>query len=198
MPHKESKPGFLSVTEVLSLVIDKPFLRYWYGKNGTELCEQIKKESQELGINVHAMIESRFNTGEMSVPCTGRQIDMVNNLWNKFVIPWEVKPIKLEETYEDEHLKLQGTLDVVLDTNKGQYIVDFKTSNQLDKVSVPLQLAAYAQLSGEGIWKGLAIRIDKEKDIIEIKEYKDLTPYWSVFVDCLRIAQYIKFGLQEE
>lgn len=119
---------------------------------------------------------------------------MTQNFWNKFVIPWEAKPIKLEETFEDKELKLQGTLDAILETNKGIYIVDFKTSNQLDKVSLPLQLAAYAHLCGEGVWKGLGVRIDKEKDKVEIKEYEDLTPYWNMFKNCLSLARYIKYG----
>lgn len=196
MPHQESKKGYLSVTEVLSLVIDKPFLRYWFGQHGTQLCEQIKRESQDIGNEVHAYIEHRFINGTHEDDKEGytlQAIGMVDNFWNKFVMPWEVKPISLEQTYEDKKLKLQGTMDAHIQTNKGEFIADWKTSNSLDKITVPLQLSAYCHLSGLGVWKGVAVRIDKKTDKVEIKEYSDLAPYWPVFQHALKLARYIKF-----
>lgn len=191
MPHKISKPGYLSVTEVLSLVINKPFLALWRGKIGNELAGQIQRESQELGIEVHDLIECRFN-GVVKEGSKNAE-RMVANFWREYVDKYCVKPVLLEETYEDEGLKLQGTLDGVLRTTKGTRIVDFKTSNQIDKVSVPLQLAAYAYLCRQEVWQGCVVRIDKEENKVEIKWYEDLKPYWVLYLKCLDLAKYIKF-----
>ncbi len=193
MPHKESKTGYLSVTEVLGLVINKPFLALWRGKIGNELAGQVQRESQELGIEVHDAIEKTFNDVKLD-DLSPNAKRMVENFWEMFVRPWEAKPVLLEASYEDESLKLQGTMDALLRTKKGPRIVDFKTSNQIDKISVPLQLCAYAHLSGQGVWEGLVVRIDKVKNKVEVKEYKDLKKYLPVFLDCLRVARYIKFG----
>ena len=138
MPHKKSEDGWLSVTEVLSLAINKPWLCLWYGKNGTARCEQIKRESQKIGSEVHELIENRFNG--IDDDYTNR---MIVNFWEKFVIPFEVKPVFLEQTVKNSKLKLQGTFDAVINTNRGVNVTaDWKTSNQLDKVTVPLQLCA--------------------------------------------------------
>ena len=198
MPHKDSKPDWLSVTEVLSLSIPKPFLMYWYGKHGTNHCERVKRESQEIGKAFHQEIEERFINPNWTPSNVGNIERMVDNFWNDFVIPHEVKALKLEQTFEDKKLKLQGTLDAIIETNEGRYIADWKTSNQLDKIGVPLQLAAYAHLSKEGIWKGLAVRVDKEKNKVQIEKYENLDKYWPIFLKCLDIAKYIKFGIEEK
>lgn len=192
MPHQKSKEGYLSVTEVLGLTIDKPFLAFWRGKIGNELASQIQRESQELGIEVHRLIEERFRNGEAS-PGIPRAVQMEVNFWEKFVGPWEAKPLKLEESFEDKKLKLQGTLDAILETNKGKFVVDFKTSNSLDKISVPLQLSMYNYLA-DGPGQGLAVRLDKKVDKVEIKVYPDLPQYEKIWKSAIKLARWIKFG----
>lgn len=193
MPHKDSKPGWLSVTEVLNIAINKPFLNYWYGAKGTAECERIKRESQELGIEVHRLIEERF-IGKDYTPVVGsRSCQMLSNFWREFVGPYAVEPIELEKTCKDEELKLQGTFDGLVKTSRGERIGDWKTSNTLDAVSVPLQLSAYDHLeNGNGL--GLAVRIDKVKDKVEVHWYEDLKKYWPVYLACLKVAKFVKFG----
>jgi len=197
MPHKKSEEGYLSVTEVLNLSIPKPFLNFWYGKYGTEKCNQIKRESQEIGIEVHKLIEERFKNGEAS-PGTPRAVQMEVNFWEQFVIPYNVKPIALEKSYKCSKYKIQGTFDAVIDINGERYLADWKTSNSIDKVSVPLQLCAYDYLQREEglIEKGVCIRIDKETDKVEIKMYQNLKPYWPVFKHCIAVARYNKWGIE--
>lgn len=190
MPHKQSKPGYLSVTEVLSLSIPKPFLNFWYGKLGTAECERIKRESQEHGTFIHDQIERRFKGEVIDHPA-------VNAFWTQFVEKFNVKPLILEETYEDDELKLQGTLDAICEVNSVPMVCDWKTSNSLDLISLPLQLAAYAQLSQQEAWKGCAVRIDKKTNKIEVKFYEDLAPYWNQFKQHLAVAKYNKFGIED-
>ncbi len=165
----------------------------WRGKIGNELAGQIQRESQELGVEVHKAIEEKFNAcaiGELT-PNAQRMLD---NFWNKFVVPWEVKPVVLEQTYKNETLKLQGTVDGILRTKKGVFVTDFKTSNQLDDISIKLQLTMYALLSGHEVWDGLGVRIDKKLDKVQIKEYKDLKQYLPVVYHAIGLARYVKFG----
>lgn len=198
MPHKKSPDGYLSVTEVLSLAINKPFLAFWRGKVGNEEAGRIQRESQELGIAVHELIEQQFRDGVTQFAVIGNKERMVNNFWKDFVLPFEVTAEDLEVTLQDPALKLQGTFDARISCIKGRYLADWKTSNQLDKVSVPLQLSAYDHLDANNTGKGLAVRIDKEKDKIQVVWYEDLKPYWPIFQDCMRVARYIKFGIEEE
>lgn len=192
MPHKPSRDGELSVTEVLSLAINKPFLNFWYGRHGTTRCEQIKRESQELGIAVHKEIETYFTTGRCE-NTDDNVARMTRNFINMFASPQNVKPLALEVELVDKELKLHGSFDAVILTSQGEAVADWKTSNQLDVISVPLQLAAYDYLR-KGNGRGVAVRIDKTKDKIEVVWYENLKQYWPVFLTCLRLARYIKFG----
>lgn len=196
MPHQECPEGFLSVTEVLSLAIDKPFLRYWYGKNGTQLCEQIKSESQKIGTYVHAEIERRFEQKDYTYKTGSNEHRMVNNFWEKFVKPFDVKAVKLEQTHRCNKYKLQGTFDAIIDTSKGRYIADWKTSSSLDKITVPLQQCAYDYLQRKDGYldRGVAVRIDKEKDVVSPHWFENLRQYWPIFKSCIKVARWIKFG----
>lgn len=195
MPHKKSKEGYLSVTEVLN-VINKPYLLYWYGKNGIAECERIKRESQEIGTLVHAEIEHLLK-GEKTESDDKTVKSLLKAFFNKFLEPYKVEAIKLEETIEDEELKLQGTFDALVKTKKGLFVADWKTSNSIDKVTVPLQLSAYAYLA-KNVNNGIVVRLDKKTHEIEIKEYKNLAQYWPIFRSCLTLARYVKDGINEK
>lgn len=194
MPHVKSEEGWLSVTEVLSLSIPKPFLNFWYGKLGTQKCEQIKRESQELGIEVHSLIEWQFKNPNTRLDGTSNSHRMVNNFWDKFVIPYKAEPLAMEVTLKNNKLKLQGTFDAIVKTENGLFIADWKTSNSLDKVGVPLQLSMYNYLHGEDINEGLAVRIDKETAAIQVVEFNNLKEYEKIWKACLKVARYIKYA----
>lgn len=195
MPHKKSPPGYLSVTEAIG-VIEKPFLQMWRGKLGNAACNKIQKESRLLGETVHNEIVRQFNGLGFD---TKRQdvTDMVARFFKKFVVPYKVVPLSMEpeEPLVDHVLKLQGTYDAVITTPKypGELIIaDWKTSNQLDLVGVPLQLAAYAHLYPQPIKHGVAVRIDKKTDALDILWYDDVTAFWPHFVHALELARYVK------
>lgn len=194
MPHKQSPDGYLSVTEVLALSIPKPYLCLWYGKLGTQKCEQIKRDSQELGTLVHNEIELKFQNPKILDPLNANASRMIKNFWSKFVIPYEVKHKELEITLKDKKLKLQGTFDAIIETTKGLVIADWKTSNQIDKQSVPLQLSMYNYLHGQNIDKGVIVRIDKESDAVQIVWYDDLPQYEKIWKSCIKVARWNKFG----
>lgn len=204
MPHIDSEPGWLSVTEVISLGIPKVsvskkgrpyfYLERWRGKIGNEQADMISDNSKKIGTYVHAEIERRFEQKDYTQRTDDRSMVMVNNLWNKFIIPYEVKPIVLEQTYKNEVYKLQGTVDVIADTNKWNNVTgDWKTSKQLDSIGGPLQLSMYDFLRG-GDGKGFTGRMDKEKDVVEAVWYENLISYNPIWKAAMKVARYIKFG----
>ncbi len=202
MPHVEPPKGFLSVTEVNNLGLPKVnvskqgkpyfFLEQWRGKVGNQQADKTSKESREIGTAVHKAIEDRFH-GETEIddPQVKR---MVDNLWRDFVVPFDVRPIKLEQTYTSELFKLQGTADGEIDTNKWKNVtVDWKTSNQLDAKGGPLQLSMYDYMRG-GDGKGVLVRIDKSYKITHVEWYDNLMQYNPIWLSVMKTARYIKFG----
>jgi hypothetical protein len=194
MPHKKSKEGFISVTEALN-IISKPGLYYWFAKNGWDECQRIKKESQDFGTLVHENIQRLFEGKQLNT--SNEQVkQMTTTFWKDFVDEYEVTPLVLEpeEPWVSEEHKLQGTPDAIIKTNKGIYIADWKTSSQIDKVTVPLQLAAYWMLNPtkHTIVGGVVVRLDKKEDKIQIKWYEDIGQHWPYFKHCLELAHYAK------
>ena len=203
MPHKDCPSGYLSVTEVINLGFPKVsvsksgsayfYLEQWRGKVGNERANIITKESQQIGLEFHMQIEYGFNTGRwLAEGNTGR---MITTFYNQFVQPFEVEPLKIEQTYQDKRLKLQGTLDAEAMTNKGEYVADWKTSNSWSRPVLGMQLAAYDYLR-KGNRKGVGVRVDKEKDVVDIEWFEDLKPYWKLFKHCYEIAKVQKFGMK--
>lgn len=52
--HRDGKE-YISVTKVLSY-IDKPGLRYYYGKHGTVKAEEMSSEAKDIGTKVHDLV----------------------------------------------------------------------------------------------------------------------------------------------
>ena len=109
---------YISVTTVLSY-IDKPGLRYWYGKYGTAECNKIKAQSAEIGTTIHALVARNIVGGK--------------------VLKKDLKKKEVKTGYES-YLKFKSEFKVPEDRST---IIDFKTSDYYDK-AFELQLAAYS------------------------------------------------------
>jgi CRISPR/Cas system-associated exonuclease Cas4 (RecB family) len=183
-----------SVTEVLS-VVRKPFLEFWRGKNGNAKCEQILRESQDIGKNLHSMIEAYFR-GETLEEHTGPELRMFL-LFKKWALESRISPIELELSMESKQYKYHGTCDFIGKLGDRLVIVDWKTSSMMDDLHA-VQLAAYAQMYkeqfGEVIEDGMIVRMDKKaaaKKAFEVKEYRLLHNYFDVFEHCLGVWKFI-------
>ena len=203
MPHKDCPSGYLSVTEVINLGFPKVnvsksgkpyfYLEQWRGRVGNIKANAITEESKKIGKEFHSQIEYGFNTGRwLAEGNIGR---MVTNLYNYFLRPFYVAPLQLEHTCQDKRLKIQGTYDAAIITNKGEYVADWKTSNSWSRPVLGMQLAAYDYLR-KGSGKGVGVRVDKEKDVVDIEWFEDLKPYWKLFKHCYEIAKVQKFGMK--
>jgi ATP-dependent exoDNAse (exonuclease V) beta subunit len=148
--------GYPSVTQVVD-IIDKPGLRYWYGKYGTRACEEKKRTSQSIGHGVHRGIE-RFLKGA-SFEEASESLDNNQKVMLSYLTEWcskmQPKVILMEEPlYSHEH-QFAGTPDLVCTLDKGRTltIVDWKTD------SVPRDKAEEGERSIKYLWQMSAYAI---------------------------------------
>jgi hypothetical protein len=160
---------YISATTVNGIV-EKPFLKRWYGDLGTELAQKRSQEAKDAGTLVHALINGLLNNAEIDGSKFPQEI------WRQVVhfSEWyeSVKPVILGseiEVFSDEW-KCAGTLDLVYFMRAGEYdlgmskpvkceagvrILDIKTGKE-DWV-YGHQTAAYAKMLMEmkrsGLWR---------------------------------------------
>lgn len=200
MPHIEHALGWPSVTQVLD-VLAKPFLIFWYGKYGTAHCDKVKKEGADVGTMFHTDVENRIlSKPEQFTPINVQIKRMVDSLFNLWVLPQGIRVLHTEVSLEDKELRFHGTFDAVILMNGRLYIVDWKTSNQMDEVNHPLQLAAYAYLWNvvhpeAPIDAGIIVRVDKKKAFDptkDIETYDQLSHYFDEFKNARSLFDYVK------
>lgn len=185
---KKYSYGYPSVTTIIDL-IDKPGLRYWYGKYGIPHCEKVKKTSQSIGQGVHKGIEM-FLRGKPFSECSGG-LTNDQKVMLSYLVKWSVekklKPIAMEEPLYSHKIKFGGTPDVIGTFNGGKTlaVVDWKTDSMPSDKSQERerackyywQLSAYALAYEETydvrVNKGYVVRASKD---LQFKEYlfKDL------------------------
>ena len=137
-----------SVTYVLSYYPKGKFFEDWLKKVGYA-SEYIVKKAGEEGTLVHEMIEDYLNGKELNFLQHG--IPMYNpRIWQMFmcfVDFWETyNPTLIEaevHLFSDE-LKIAGTCDMVCEIDGEIWVIDFKTSNNL-QTTYDLQTALYTK-----------------------------------------------------
>jgi len=138
-----------SVTYVLSYYPKGKFFEDWLKKVGYA-SEHIVKKAAEEGTKVHEMIEEYLNGAELKFLSPQGYPQYNPDVWQmflRFVEFWETYKPKLIETevhlFSDE-LKVAGTCDMVCEINDELWVIDFKTSNQI-QTTYELQTAVYTQ-----------------------------------------------------
>ena len=137
-----------SVTYVLSYYPKGKFFEDWLKKVGYA-SEYIVKKAGEEGTLVHEMIEDYLNDKELNFLQHG--IPMYDpKIWQmfmRFVDFWEkYNPTLIEaevHLFSDE-LKIAGTCDMVCEIDGEIWVIDFKTSNNL-QTTYDLQTALYSK-----------------------------------------------------
>jgi hypothetical protein len=113
----------------------------------------VKKASEE-GTAVHLLIEKYFEGKELNYLNEKGYPKMNPLVWQmflKFVDFWEThKPTLIETEVHlfSEKLKIAGTCDCICEINGELWVIDFKTSNNL-QTTYDLQSAVYAQMYKE-------------------------------------------------
>lgn len=189
MPHVDI-PGSLSVTQVIG-ILDKPFLLPWYGKNGWDKCEAIKRESAALGSAVHEAIANRIQGKEVQIE--GKALELTNQ-WSKWYSTVSFTPVLIEpEAPLISKLGFHGTPDAIAIIDGVLTVCDWKTSSNIEETH-GLQLAAYSKLYEEkyGDWPehGLIVNPNKKGRSARIRHWENLHDLWPIFESLLKVAKW--------
>jgi hypothetical protein len=137
-----------SITYVLQYYPKGKFFEDWLKKVGYS-SEYIMKKAGGEGTLVHEMIEDYLNGKELNFLINDQPMyaPLVWQMFLRFVDFWETHNPKLIETevhlFSDE-LKVAGTCDMVCEIDGELWIIDFKTSNNL-QTTYDLQTAIYGK-----------------------------------------------------
>jgi hypothetical protein len=198
MPHvdlKDTKGNTIpSVTQVIGL-IGKPELYKWYGLNGWNHCEKIKREAGEWGTELHGSI-SQYLKGE-KVGVSSRCYPMLDEFarW-KEKTGFEPMVVEPDEPYVSQLYNYQGTFDAIGKIDGQLVVCDWKTSSRI-YAEYGLQLAAYAWLyeehtKGTEINTGVIVRIDKKTGKLQEKRFDRLDRYFNVFKHLLPVFEFTR------
>lgn len=153
----DSKP-LLSVTEILK-VIDKPALRYWFGR---EVFYAVSKNpslpekealaapyttsgsAKSRGTTVHSIVEAYKQTGAVldGIP---EEFQGYATAFYKFIKEMKPEIMEQEKTVFDLDNLVAGTLDMYAKIGESNYVLDIKTGKDIYP-EVDLQLSAYAHM----------------------------------------------------
>ena len=147
--YRRNGAYYPSITYVLGYYPKGKQFEDWL-KNMGRSADYIVKKAAEDGTKVHELVERYLNGEEINF------LDKYDNprydvdIWQmflRFVEFWETYKPKLIETevhlFSDE-LKVAGTCDMVCEINDELWVIDFKTSNQI-QTTYELQTAVYTQ-----------------------------------------------------
>jgi len=180
---KDDKP-YVSVTNVLK-VLDKPALRYWYGKmvyqamvvdpelsQKEALAAPYKKSKKAMsrGSTVHDLIEAYKHTGKKID--TTPELQGYIDAFHDWIDDNEIEVIENEKTVYSKDHGYAGTLDLYAKINGKLSVVDFKTNkkgNVYDEVG--LQLSAYAHAIPDKIDNLIAVGLSEDGTYTH-KEFK--------------------------
>lgn len=138
-----------SITYILQYYPKGPIFEDWLKKVGYAADFIVKKASEE-GTIVHALIEQYLNDDELKFFGKNHNPLYSIEVWKmflRFVEFWEkYKPKLINQeiiVYSDE-LKIAGTCDLICEINDQIWVIDYKSSNQLQTV-YELQTAIYSK-----------------------------------------------------
>ena len=147
--YRRNNEYYPSVTYVLSYYPKGKFFEDWLKKVGYSADYIVKKASEE-GTQVHEMIEAFLDGKEMNFLSQDENPKYDPLVWQMFLkfVEWyeEYKPVILETEVHifSDKLKVAGTCDLVCEIDGEIWVIDFKTSNNI-QTTYELQTAVYTQ-----------------------------------------------------
>jgi hypothetical protein len=147
--YRRNGKYYPSVTYVLGYYPKGKFFENWLKQVGFS-ADYIVKKAAEEGTQVHELAEAYLNGEELNFLDERGRPQYNPDVWQmflRFVEFWETHKPTLIETevhiFSDE-LKVAGTCDLIVEINGELWLLDLKTSNQLQTV-YELQTAVYGQ-----------------------------------------------------
>jgi len=147
--YRRNGKYYPSVTYVLGYYPKGKFFENWLKQVGFA-SDYIVKKAAEEGTQTHELCEAYLNGEELNFLDSNGRPQYNPDVWQmflRFVEFWETfKPTLIEtevHLFSDE-LKVAGTCDLIVEINGELWLLDLKTSNQLQTV-YELQTAVYGQ-----------------------------------------------------
>jgi hypothetical protein len=147
--YRRNGKYYPSVTYVLGYYPKGKFFENWLKQVGFS-ADYIVKKAAEEGTQVHELAEEYLNGAELNFLDERGRPQYNPDVWQmflRFVEFWETfKPALIEtevHIFSDE-LKVAGTCDLIVEINGELWLLDLKTSNQIQTV-YELQTAVYGQ-----------------------------------------------------
>jgi ATP-dependent exoDNAse (exonuclease V) beta subunit len=147
--YRRNGEYYPSITYVLQYYPKGKFFEDWLKKVGFA-SEHIVKKASEEGTQVHELCEAYLEGEELHFLSPSDKPQYNPDVWQmflRFVDFWEEFNPKLIETevhlFSDE-LKIAGTCDLIVEINKELWLLDIKTSNQMQS-TYEIQTAVYGK-----------------------------------------------------
>jgi hypothetical protein len=147
--YRRNGKYYPSVTYVLGYYPKGKFFENWLKQVGFA-SDYIVKKAAEEGTQVHELCESYLNGEELNFLDSFGRPQYNPDVWQmflRFVEFWETfKPILVETEVHlfSDTLKVAGTCDLIVEINGELWLLDLKTSNQL-QLTYELQTSVYGQ-----------------------------------------------------
>jgi hypothetical protein len=147
--YRRNGKYYPSVTYVLGYYPKGKFFENWLKQVGFA-SDYIVKKAAEEGTQVHELCEAYLNGEELKFLDDKGRPQYNPDVWQmflRFVEFWElIKPTLIETEVHlfSDVLKVAGTCDLIVEINGELWLLDLKTSNQL-QLTYELQTAVYGQ-----------------------------------------------------
>jgi hypothetical protein len=147
--YRRNGKYYPSVTYVLGYYPKGKFFENWLKQVGFS-ADYIVKKAAEEGTQVHELAEEYLNGAELNFLDDRGRPQYNPDVWQmflRFVEFWEThKPTLIETEVHifSDKLKVAGTCDLIVEINGELWLLDLKTSNQIQTV-YELQTAVYGQ-----------------------------------------------------
>lgn len=194
----EEKP-YLSVTAILS-VIDKPALRYWFGKQvylamvaNPNLQEKealtspynVSDTAKDRGKTIHSVVEAYKKGSTINLEGTPEALQGFVKAFYRAMEEIDITFIEQEKTIVSKTHRIAGTLDILAKVDGRIYVLDIKTGKDIYQEAF-LQTSAYKSIledNGEKI-DGVGVLLLKEDGAYKFETRIDLEAETKAFYAC--------------
>ena len=186
-----------SVTTILK-IHNNPALNRWASNLGTELSEQYKEETAEIGKQIHSYVARLIKgipIGKLEWMQLSNEIKNGIRAYERFRLQVKFEGMETEKMVYSVKYKFAGTLDAIGKIGKDKILVDFKTGERFYP-SMFAQVTAYYKAHCEMTEKDfprikelLVVNLNRNTGVPDIHQFKvkDIQPYWNYFKACLRL-----------
>lgn len=207
---KEYQDGFVSVTEVISL-LNKPFLVPWASKVTAEKIRQcltdkdkswsldeaieagkkepniVRDSTGNIGKNIHKLVEDYLRNKTIDESLSDKDL-LIFNEFKKYIDEQDLKVLLQEEPIYHKKYKFAGTPDLIC---LGPEIRDWKIKTKVDVYELGLQLGGYSLLCkekfGEGAKRAEGFCVNRAGKAFKPIVFEDLKEWEQKFLNLLQV-----------